>query len=77
MNVSYTEAELKLAKEETAKYTVKKIIGKRSIKNRVHFQVWWKGYKKKESTYEPRVELLKDGLKHMIDAFELSLKNNK
>ena len=73
MNVSYAESELLPAKKEEAKYIVRKIIGKKKIKNRVHYFVWWKGYLKKDATWEPRVQLLEDGLKDMVNEYERSL----
>ena len=61
-NVSYTEEELMVApKTETKeKHIVKEIIGKKKIQNKVYYLVWWKGYKKTESTWEPATELKKD-----------------
>ena len=68
-NVSYTEAELKPAKQKEETYTVKAIIGKKKEKRIVYYQVWWKGYKKAESTWEPESKLIEDGLKNMIDQY--------
>ena len=71
--VSYTERELLNADEEDEKFEIKKIIGKKKIKNRIHYLVWWKGNLKKDATYEPKKELIKDGAKVLIDDFESRL----
>lgn len=69
--VSYQEAELKPAKGETdEKFKVKKIIGKKTIKKVLYYKVWWKGYPKKEATFEPATNLIEDGLQAYIDAYE-------
>ena len=68
-NVSYTESELKPV-DQNAKYNVKKIIGRKVIKGSVNYLVWWNKYKKSEATYEPRTELIKDGLSDMIKDYE-------
>lgn len=66
-NVSYTDEELMKAKETVEKYIVKELIGKKSINKKVHYLVWWKGYKKTESTWEPATELKKDAPKLIQD----------
>jgi hypothetical protein len=73
-NVSYIEDELIFAPktEKQEKFTVKEILSKKKIKNKVHYLVWWKGYKKTESTWEPVDELKKDVPK-LIEEYE---KNN-
>ena len=78
--VSYQEAELKPAIGETSeKFKVKQIIGKKyfleksTSKNKkkvLYYKVWWKGYKKSESTYEKATNLIEDGLQDYIDEFE-------
>lgn len=72
-NVSYTENELKPSKEQAQKYVVKKILAKKKVGRNVYYLVWWKGYLKKNATWEPETELLKDGLKPMITEFNNSL----
>ena len=70
-NVSYTEAQLKPALNTAeSKYEVKEIIGKKIIKGKVHYLVWWKGYLKKDATFEPKQNLIDDGLQLMIDEYE-------
>jgi hypothetical protein len=68
-NVSYTEAELMPSKEQAEKYVVKKILDKKKVGRKVYYLIWWRGYLKKNATYEPETELLKDGLKPIIDEF--------
>jgi len=40
------------------------------IGNKKYYLVWWLGYKKKESTWDPSNNLIKDGLKEYIDEYE-------
>jgi hypothetical protein len=69
-NVSYDEAELMPAKEKDEKYIVHQIIGKKIIKGKVHYLVWWKKYNKSESTWEPKTNLLEDGADEYIQEYE-------
>lgn len=68
-NASYTKRQLiKSSYKGEQKYDVKKIIGKKKINNKIHYLVHWKGYNKKDSTWEPRDNLIEDGLlKHIQD----------
>jgi hypothetical protein len=68
----YDENDLLKADEKNIKYIVEKIKGKKTIKNKVHYLIKWKGYK--EETYEPKTSLIKDGFKEHIDKYE---KENK
>lgn len=70
-NVSYAESELLPVKDQPT-YIIKKIIGKKTIKGKIHYLVWWKGYKKMDSTWEPRTNLLEDGAGQLIKDFERS-----
>lgn len=78
-NVSFTEAQLIPAKEtETEeKFVVKDIIGKKIVKKKIQYLVWWKGYKKEDATYEPKETLIEDGLQNIIDAYETSISKAK
>ena len=84
-NVSFTENQLKLAvgqKDEPKKattYKVKEIIGERTRNKRKEYFIWWKGYKKAESTWEPRNNLVEDfGEDHMKNLIqEFKEKENK
>jgi hypothetical protein len=59
-NASFTDAQLMESKEEDTKYTIKKILGKKTQNKKDYYLVWWNGYKKDQSTWEPKSELLKD-----------------
>lgn len=75
-NVSYTEAQLKLApeQEKESKYVVEKLVDKKTIKKVVYYLVKWKGYKSSENTWEPKKNLIEDGLESMIEKFDKSKK---
>jgi hypothetical protein len=72
-NASFTEAQLMPSVEKVQKWKVKKIIGHKKIKNKIHFLIWWKGLTKRQSTYEPRSELIKD-IPKLIKDYESTLK---
>lgn len=75
-NVSFDETELKLAdKEKHPKFKVKEIIGRKKTKGKVYYLVWWKGYKKDEATYEPRENLIDDGLENLLNDFDNKVKH--
>jgi len=71
---SYTEAQLMPAKqtEKESKYKVKAIIGKKIIKKKVYYLIWWKNYIKKDATYEAEADLIKDGFQDDINTFNES-----
>ena len=69
-NVSYAESELLPAKEKVEKFIVRQIIDKKTVNKKVFYKVWWKGYKKADSTWELKSDLIKDGLQEYIDEFE-------
>lgn len=69
-NVSYSDTELLPSQDKETKFAVKKIIGKKKIKNKMYYLIWWKGYKKEEATWEGKQELLADGLENYIKAYE-------
>lgn len=73
-SVSFTDQQLKPAKEKESKFEVKKIIDVRQRNKKREFLVWWKKYLKKESTWEPEAQLIEDGFKPEIETF---LKENK
>ena len=70
--VSFQEDELRKADEKEELYRVKKLIGKRKVGKKTQYLVWWEGYKKDESTWEPEENLIQDGLKDMIDEYNKS-----
>ena len=71
-NVSYAESELLRAKEQDQeeRYEVRKIIGKKSIKGKTYYLIWWKGYLKKDADYILGSELRKDGLGELLDEYD-------
>jgi len=73
-NVSFSEYQLIKSKEKDTKYKVKAIIGDRINKNKKEYLVWWKNYKKNESTYEPKNKLIEDGLIDLLNEYELNKK---
>lgn len=69
-SVSFTESQLKLAKNEKAsKYTVEKIIDVRTRNKKKEYLVKWKGYTTDKSTWEPASNLIEDGFGPEIKAF--------
>lgn len=75
--VSFTEHELKKSKKAVQEFIVNKIIGKKIMKKKVYYQVLWKGYLKKDATWEPKTELIKDNLQDYIDQYENESKKSK
>jgi hypothetical protein len=68
--VSYQEAELKPAKDaQEEKFKVSSLIGKKTVRREVYYKVLWKGYSRKEATWEKATSLIEDGLQNMIDAY--------
>ena len=59
-NASYTDFQLKKASERVEKFKVKKILNKRMDGRKVLYLVWWYGELKKNATWQPRKELIKD-----------------
>ena len=57
--VSFDERELIPADEKEEEYEVKKFIDRKKERNTIYFLVWWKGYPKKEATWESRTSLNK------------------
>jgi len=68
--VSYAPWQLMTADEKEQKYDVKDLIDKRTHKKKLQYLVWWRGYKKSESTWQDRTELIKDGFQDYIDRYE-------
>lgn len=69
-NVSYTASELMKSRQTEETQVVKQIIGKKSIKGKIHYLVWWRGELKKQATWEPRMNLIEDGLKNMLNEYD-------
>lgn len=71
---SFSPNQLKKSNDKENTFLVDKIINKKTINGRVNYLVKWKGYNKKDSTWEPRKKLIEDGLKQDIDEYEKSKK---
>ncbi len=71
---SYSEYELLPSTVNYSTFKVNKIIGKNIIKKKIHYLVWWKGELKKEATWEPKDNLIEDGLQDHIEAYEEEVK---
>jgi len=69
-NKSFTDNQLKKSSGKDTTFNVKKIIGKKMEKKKTYYNVWWEGYLKKDSTWELKQNLIKDGLKQIIDEYE-------
>ena len=67
--VSYTEDELLPFDEEDSKFNVKKIWNKTRKKGITYYKVWFEGYLKKQSEWIPAKQLIEDGFKDEIDAY--------
>ena len=77
-NVSYTEAQLMLAKEEKeSKYTVKKIIGERQQNKKKEFLIWWDKYLKSEASWEPEENLKEDIGEEALKSFVKDFRDSK
>lgn len=70
INASYTESQLKKAKNQKNEFfAVKELIGKKKIKGKPYYLVRWADYPLSESTWESEKNLIEDGLKTVIDHF--------
>ena len=72
--IPVNESKLKLPPTKPNKYIIENIIDKKTIKNRVHYEVKWKGYS--ETTFEPRTTLLVD-VPDLVKEFESGIKKKK
>lgn len=77
-NASYTEAQLRPADGEAEeKQEVKEIIGRKIVKGKPQYLIWWRGEKKASATWEPESSLIEDGLKDWIDAYKPKKKRRR
>ena len=76
-NVSFTAKQLIPAKRQERTYLVKQIIDRKVQGNITYYKVWWKGYLKRQSTWEPATQLIDDGFLNHIKLFNENLKKNK
>lgn len=74
-NVSYTEDELIKSTLTYSKFAVRKIIGKKTVKRVLHYLVWFKNQLKKDATWEPKKNLIEDGIGEYIKEFEKSIRD--
>jgi len=51
-------------------YIINKLIQKRKNKGKIEYLVNWKGFDVSDQTWEPRTQLIEDGMIDMIKAFE-------
>lgn len=72
-NASYSDYQLIPSTQKVSRYEIKQIIGMRMNGRKREFLIWWKGYLKSQSTWEPEKNLRKDGLGDWIDEY---LENN-
>jgi hypothetical protein len=78
-NVAYTKNQLQVIKKDEIlaptkhqkKFVAEKIVGKKTIKKKVHYEVQWEG--SQENTWEPRSTLIKQ-IPKLIQEFENKLK---
>jgi hypothetical protein len=68
-HVSYNEHQLRKATEKVELKRIKAIIGKKAIKRKIHYKVWWKGELRKQATWEPKSELIKD-IPDMLEEYD-------
>lgn len=73
-NASFTEDQLLLSNEKEQKHRIKKIIGKKKIKGKVYYLIWWVGYTKKNATWEPKTIIMQDAPK-LVKEYEESIKD--
>ena len=76
-NVSFTAKQLIPAKKQEKTYLVKEIIDRKVQGGVTYYKVWWKGYLKRQSTWEPATQLIDDGFLNHIKQFNENLKNKK
>jgi hypothetical protein len=69
-NVSYSETEIFISTDKKEKFEVRKIIDSRTNNRKKEYLVWWKGFLKKDSTWEKAEDLIDDGLKDVIETYQ-------
>jgi len=77
-NVSYTEDQLRLSKDEEETFEIKKIIDKNKDEDgNTIYKVWYKGYLKKDAYWILEDELRRLGADFSIDEYEKTVKSKK
>ena len=73
INEKETLPDTKLIQTKPDEYKVEKIVGKKKLNNRIYYKVRWFGFREKDDTFEPRVNLLQD-VPDMVKDYESTLK---
>ena len=76
-SVSFTAKQLIPAKRKEKTFLVKEIIDKKVQGGQTYYLVWWKGFLKRDATFEPATQLIDDGMVDYIKAFNEKLRNKK
>lgn len=71
-NTSFSADQLMLSQNKEKTYLVRKLLDKKIVKKVTYYLVWWKGYLKKDSTWEKESDLIEDGFEDDIKAFKKS-----
>lgn len=58
---------------EDEEFEVEKIVGKKTTRGVIYYKIKWLGYEDSANTWEPKEQLVKDGLTSMINKFEKSI----
>ena len=58
-------------------YIIDKIVDKKTMNNKVHYKVRWKGFAASQDTWEPRAQLLSDGQSAHIREYEKTVKRKR
>tara|TARA_Y100000780_G_scaffold35307_2_gene28534 strand:+ start:2732 stop:3793 length:1062 start_codon:yes stop_codon:yes gene_type:complete len=75
---SYTADQLRLAKnQKIERFAVRDIIDARGRGKTREYLVWWSDFPKDQSTWEPKDQLIKDGLEAYIDRLDKRRKAKK
>ncbi len=57
-------------KQNNNVYIINKLVQKRKNKGKIEYLVNWKGFDVSDQSWEPRTQLIEDGMIDMIKAFE-------
>ena len=69
--VSFTENQLMKSKNQEQTWIVRQIINDRIKNKKKEYKVWWKGYLKRESTWESESKLIEDGLQEQLQDYNV------
>jgi hypothetical protein len=76
-SVSFTAKQLLGAKRKEKTFLVREIIG-REVRNGVmYYKIWWKGFLKRDATFERATQLIDDGMVDYIKAFNEKLREKQ